>query len=355
MELEFLLNSHYSWLLNIIAIVCITALLHSIEKRFFRNLSNKSLIESSPYLNTVIYGLSIPIAFTIWFAGFAAIALLLREKYFENLTLFWLDDVLRVGVILVIAWVLKRIIDQSENNAVKQIGNKKVDKTTAMAISRLLYIVLFIVTVLVIMQSLHINVSGIITLGSAGTLVIGIAAKDMLANFFGALMIFTDKPFKIGDWVKSPDKQIEGHVEHIGWRATRIRTFEKRPLYVPNAVFLTIAIENPSRMSNRRIKDVLGLRYKDISKVPVITQQVEDMLQSHPEIDTKQPCFVRLSHFGDSTLDCQIYCFTKTTNRMEYLKAQQDVLLKIAEIVKQNDADMAYPTMTIEMQNESVS
>ena len=72
-----------------------------------------------------------------------------------------------------------------------------------------------------------------------------------------------DRPFTIGDWVRSPDRSIEGTVEDIGWRVTRIRTFDQRPLYVPNAVFSQIAIENPSRMLNRRIYELFGLRYED--------------------------------------------------------------------------------------------
>lgn len=66
-------------------------------------------------------------------------------------------------------------------------------------------------------------------------------------------MIYFDRPFKVGDWIRSPDRQIEGTVERIGWRMTIIRTFDKRPLYVPNSVFSSIVVENPSRMLNRRI------------------------------------------------------------------------------------------------------
>ena len=89
------------------------------------------------------------------------------------------------------------------------------------------------------------------------------AAKDLLANFFGGLTIYLDRPFAVGDWIRSPDREIEGTVERIGWRLTLIRTFDKRPLYIPNAVFTTIAVENPSRMHNRRIYETIGIRYDD--------------------------------------------------------------------------------------------
>ena len=105
-----------------------------------------------------------------------------------------------------------------------------------------------------------------LTFGGVGGLIVGLAAKDLLSNFFGGMMIYFDRPFKVGDWIRSPDRQIEGTVERIGWRMTIIRTFDKRPLYVPNSVFSSIVVENPSRMLNRRINETFGLRYQDADK-----------------------------------------------------------------------------------------
>ena len=103
------------------------------------------------------------------------------------------------------------------------------------------------------MQALGYSISGVLAFGGIGGIAVGFAAKDLLANFFGGLMIYLDRPFSVGDWIRSPDKNIEGTVEEIGWRLTRIRTFDKRPLYVPNSTFTQISVENPSRMLNRRI------------------------------------------------------------------------------------------------------
>ena len=86
----------------------------------------------------------------------------------------------------------------------------------------------------------------------------GFAAKDVLANFFGTLMLLVDKPFVVGDWIRSPDREIEGTVEDVGWRTTRIRTFDRRPLYVPNANFASLTVENPQRMENRRIYETFS-------------------------------------------------------------------------------------------------
>ena len=168
------------------------------------------------------------------------------------------------------------------------------------------------------------------------------------ANFFGGLMIYLDKPFKVGDWVRSPDKNIEGTVEYIGWRQTRIRTFDKRPLYVPNATFTSISVENPSRMENRRIKESIGLRYQDARQVQIILEQIKSYLQQNPDIASDKTLMVNFDRFGASSLDCFIYCFTKTTDWVEFHRVKQEVLLEVMAIIHQQNADIAFPTRTID-------
>ena len=141
-------------------------------------------------------------------------------------------------------------------------------------------------------------VSSILTLGGVGGIVVGFAAKDMLANVFGGLMIQMDKPFSTGDWIRTTDKSIEGVVEKIGWRMTRLRTFNKNPVYVPNSIFATIPIETPSRMTNRQIHEVIGIRYDDIAQMESILEKVEELLAKSEHIDNDQPCRVNFDLFN---------------------------------------------------------
>ena len=180
-----------------------------------------------------------------------------------------------------------------------------------------------------------------------GGLAVGFAAKDMLANFFGGLMIYLDRPFSVGDWIKSPDKEIEGTVEHIGWRLTRIRTFDKRPLFVPNGMFSTISVENPSRMTNRRIKAIINLRYDDANKIAIILKDIENMLGKHPAIDTEQTLMVNLVECASWSLNFMLYAFTKTTKWAEFQAVRQDVFIKVLEIVDSHGAECAFPTSTV--------
>jgi len=200
------------------------------------------------------------------------------------------------------------------------------------------------------MQLFGYDIDHLIAFGGVGGLAVGFAAKDLLANFFGGLMIYLDRPFSVGDWVRSPDKEIEGTVEDVGWRLTRIRTFDKRPLYIPNGVFANISVENPSRMTNRRIYETIGVRYSDLSVMATIIEQVTEMLLQHDEIDSEQTMIVNFNQFSASSLDFFIYTFTKTTHWVEFHKIKQDVLLQVAAVIESNGAEIAFPTSTIHLE-----
>ncbi len=257
-----------------------------------------------------------------------------------------------VGVVVCLGWFIFRLIRLAGNRyiEVRLEKGEEVDKTTVDALSKLGRLSVVVVMVLVIMQTLGFSVSGVLAAGGIGGIAVGFAAKDLLANFFGGLTIYLDRPFSVGEWIRSPDKQIEGTVEAISWRHTRIRGFNKNPIYVPNAVFTTIVVENPSRMSHRRIKETIGLRYEDIGKMAPIVADVRSMLQAHPEIDAGQTLIVNFNEFADSSVNFFIYTFTKTRVWVDYHEVKQDVLLKVADIIARHGAEIAFPTRTLHVE-----
>ena len=251
---------------------------------------------------------------------------------------------------------LIRFISFVEVNIIEQqnIKGTTVDRTTADAISQLLRVSVIITSLLVGLQTLGFNISAILAFGGIGGIAVGFAAKDLLANFFGGLMIYLDRPFSVGDWIRSPDRDIEGTVEKIGWRLTLIRTFDKRPLYIPNSMFASISVENPSRMTHRRIYETIGVRYADGKHLPAIVNDIKEMLLNHPEIDSKQTLMVSFNQFAASSLNFFVYTFTKTTNWIKFHEVKQDVLFKITQIVESHGAQMAFPTSTIHIENEAL-
>lgn len=336
-----------NWILVLFGIVFITLLANYLVRRLFKFMAQRANNTQNLWDDALVGAVRLPLEWSIWLFGLNFAALFTAEV--NNLS--WLVSLglfNRTAVIVILAWILLRLISRMEVNMTSpQYLSKPMDVTTGKAIGKLLRASVFITAALVILQSYGVSVSGVLAFGGIGGIAIGFAAQDLLSNFFGALTIYMDKPFSVGDWIRSPDREIEGTVEDIGWRQTVIRTFDKRPLYVPNSVFTKIAVENPSRMSNRRIYETIGVRYEDVSKVEGIVAEVRSMLENHEAIDTRQTLIVNLNKFGASSLDFFVYTFTKTTNWIKYHEIKQDVLLKIEAIVAAAEAEIAFPTQTL--------
>lgn len=291
-----------------------------------------------------------PLSLLIWVVGITLAADIVATE--AEVALFAYTGVVRdVGIIVSLSWFLMLLVQNMERAYLARLSDadRTLDQSTVYAVSRLLRLSILITAVLVGLQNMGISISGVLAVGGVGGVAVGFAAKDLLANFFGTVMIFLERPFVVGEWIRSPDKDIEGTVEHISWRLTRIRTFDKRPLYVPNATFSSISVENPSRMTNRRIYEIVGVRYDDIAVVKPIVDDIKAMLREHADIDNDQTLIVNFNTFGPSSLDILIYTFTRTIVWVEYHQVKQDVLLKIAEIIAKHNAEIAFPTSTIHL------
>lgn len=256
-------------------------------------------------------------------------------------------EMVNVFTTAAMAFIFMNKIFQLLNRLEKKQIKKGSDPTSAKMISRISKTAIFVVIVLLFGEHFGMSLSGLMTFGGIGGIAIGMAGRDILSNFFSGVMLYFDRPFNIGDWVSSPDRQIEGTVVEIGWRITKIITFDHRPLYVPNSIFSSISVENPGQMTNRRITTELGLRYDDADKIGVIVEDIRNMLMQHEKIDTRQTLLVYFNQFAGSSLNIMVYCFTKTTVWSEWLAIQQEVYLKIIAIIHQHGADFAFPTQTL--------
>lgn len=337
-----------TWIFEVFIIIIIAGFLSFILKRYHHKVILKLKKTKIFWDDALFDAAKKPLSVLIWITALAFSANIVKE-HTKLIILDAISPLYQIGVLIIICWFLIRFITCFENNiiSVKQAKGEEIDQTTVDAIAQLLRISVIIIGFLVALQSFGYSISGVLAFGGIGGIAVGFAARDLLANFFGGMMIYMDRPFNVGDWVRSPDKEIEGTVEKIGWRLTTIRTFDKRPLYVPNSIFNNISVENPSRMSNRRIKETIGIRYDDLSKMEKIISDVKKMLKQHTDIDTTKTLIVNFNEFAPSSLDFFIYTFTKTTDWVRYHEIKQDILLNIINIIESNGAECAFPTSTL--------
>ncbi len=337
------------WLLLVLTILTVTFTIDVIQRFVLKTVHVRLDQRGHVWIDSFVDAARAPISFFIWLTGLVLAVTTTMEQFKVYLALIPHINTFKETVLtLSVGWFVIRLVKRLECH-LKEFArdDERLDEVTVEAFAKIIKLMAFILTGLFFLNAFGVSLTGLLAFGGVGGIAIGFAAKDLLGNVFGGLMLYLDKPFTVGEWIRSPDKEIEGTVEHIGWRMTTVRTFDKRPLYVPNGIFATIAIENPSRMSNRRIKETMGIRYADVAKMEIIVRDVKSMLQNHPEIDTNQTLIVNFNGFGASSLDFFIYTFTKTTNWVKFHEIKQDVLLKISHVVESHGAEMAFPTRTL--------
>ncbi|CAH0347904.1 mechanosensitive ion channel family protein [Aquabacterium sp. CECT 9606] len=337
-----------AWVASLIAIAILTLVLNQLAQVLLRQAARWTANTATTWDEAVVSTARRPILVAMWVVGLSFMARVL-QRHVEEPFLAEVQTLRDVALIACGVWFLLRFIGKASRHviAARLARGEEVDGTTIDALGKLARLITLVVAVLMMAQTLGFHITGLLALGGVGGIAVGFAAKDILANFFGGLTIYLDRPFSVGDWIRSPDKSIEGTVEYISWRHTRVRAFNKNPIYVPNSLFTNIVVENPSRMSHRRIKETIGLRYDDINLVAPIVADIRAMLAAHPDIDATQTLIVNFTQFGPSSLDVMVYAFTKTVVWVAYQEVKQDVLLKIGKIVAQHGAEIAFPTQTL--------
>lgn len=347
------IDERWQWATELFVVVTLVLVINLAVRVVLNYMERGAQRSKNVWDDALIHAIGAPVRLAVWIIGLAIAARLAAYQSEAEQIGEWVTTARGVGLTLCFAWFLIRLIREIEaavwEKNKHKAGDETMDKHSMEAISKLIRAAVMITTVLVVLQTMGFSVSGVLAFGGIGGIAVGFAAKDILANFFGGLFIYLDKPFVVGDWIKSPDQDIEGTVENIGWRRTVVRRFDKRPLYVPNGTFNNISVENPSRMTNRRIYETIGVRYCDHEAVTLIVDEIRSYLENHEEIDSGQTLIVNFNAFNDCSLDFFIYTFTKTTAWVEYHKVKHAILLDVYEIIRKHGGDMAFPTTTLDI------
>ncbi|SFV51017.1 Potassium efflux system KefA protein / Small-conductance mechanosensitive channel [hydrothermal vent metagenome] len=197
-----------------------------------------------------------------------------------------------------------------------------------------------------ILQIWGINVAGLVAGLGIGGLAFALAAKDTAANLFGSIALLLDKSIRIGEWIRIDG--VEGIVEDIGMRTTKIRAFNKSLITLPNQMIANSPIENFSRRKTRRIKMKIGVTYNTTSQqMENILLDIKTMLRNHEGISQKSTMLVNFISFDDSSLGILIYTFSNTAVWAKYMNIKEDVNLKIMKIIEENKSEFAFPSQSL--------
>lgn len=345
------IEGSYGWAVQALSILVFVVIFNFFVKALLVRLYHRFESKHQDWKASFVKALYRPLSAFVWIVA-ATYTLDIISHQLREIPL-WVTphQIIHIGAILSIAWFLLRwnhnvvhfMIIKSKRHQIVMDQNK-ID-----IIGKLITIFILFITILLIMEATNRSMQTLIAFGGIGGLALAFASQEVIANFFGGLMIYFTHPFSIGDWIKLPERDMEGHVEEIGWYMTLVRSLDKRPIYVPNSTFSKVIVVNPSRMSHRRIKETLGLRCSDKPVLKKIVTEMREMLDHHPDIDQNMLTMVHFSSYGTSSLDIDISTYTQTIDNEGFANVKEDVLFKLGDIITANGADLATPTSVVEI------
>ncbi|KAI6702519.1 hypothetical protein NL676_011655 [Syzygium grande] len=297
-------------------------------------LSGTPLGEEVPYDKSFWGALEDPVRYLITFMAFWQIAMMVAPTTVASQ---YIGQAWRGAVILSFVWFLHRWKTNVFSRALAIKSMAGLDREKMLALDRLSSIGLFVIGLMALAEACGVAVQSIITVGGIGGVATAFAARDILGNVLSGLSMQFSKPFSLGDTIKAGS--IEGQVVEMGLTTTSLLSAEKFPVIVPNSLFSSQVIVNKSRAEWRAIVTKIPLQSDDLEKIPPISNDIKNMLKSHPKVFLgKEVPFCFLSQVESSYVELTLGCNLKHMGREEFYTTQQDILLQSVQIIKQHGA-----------------
>ena len=254
-------------------------------------------------------------------------------------------------LILLIARVANIFMHYLED--VSKKTKNTLDDQLLPVLRKIVHLIIWAIGIIYILEFLGFNVTALLAGISIGGLAIALAAQDTVKNFFGSIMIFLDRPFQIGDWINFDD--VDGTVEEVGIRSTRIRTFANSVVYVPNGMLADKVVNNMGLRQFRRFKTELGLTYNTSpKKIDLFVKGVREIIKKHPT--TRKDYFeVHLNSFGASAINILLYCFFEAKDWTAELKGRHEIMYAILLLADDLGVSFAFPSQSIYIESTTAT
>jgi len=340
-------NTVISWIFAFCVLFVFVAMRKSISKIIIKPLSvieEKATTKLAEYTSKIHSVIEKPLELAIMLLGIYISSFFLAEsKQLEE----FLTHLYRSFIIVILTWVFYRAVDIFRGIIEENTARLSYELGSSLIklISTILKVFMVIMSMIAVMNEWGFNTTQIIAAFSVLSVGISISAQDTIKNFWASLVLFFDKPFKVGDWITISG--VDGVVEDIGIRSTKVRTFEKSVITVPNGVMANANIQNWDRRPKRRVKMNLGLSYSTTpEQIEQILNDIRTYLKNNDKIHQEQ-ILIYFTEFGDSSLNIMCYFFTKSTVWAEWLEAREEAYLEFMKIVKRNGSSIAFPSQSV--------
>ncbi len=321
-----------------------------LAKIIFKQLLKLAQKTKTEYDDRVILSLEIPVSYFIFTFGIylAIIVFPLETEAHKIYTLAFKG----ISMFFVI-WGILRLVDVA-SDVFQETTEKKGLSISGFVplIKKAVRAFIIILGIIIIIDNLGYSVSGFLATLGLGGAAFAFAAKDTIANLYGSVALALDRPFKVGDWI-TVGNQVDGDVEEIGLRSTKVRTWPKTVISIPNNVLANEIVNNWSRMPKRRVKQIIGITYDSSPEnIEGLVEDIKKILMEDQGINNDFT-LVNFNDFGESSLNLLVYYFTKTTAWLGYMNIKQRINIKIMHAVKERGLSFAFPTRTLNIDRET--
>ncbi|UKA04663.1 mechanosensitive ion channel family protein [Photobacterium damselae] len=263
-------------------------------------------------------------------------------------------NVCSIIVLTALVYLLYRISGAAKEIFTQRIGAKEEifgqssdinsQKTKIIAVSNAFNILLFMCYSVTVLDKFGISTGSLLAFGGFGSIVLGFAARDILSDFVSAILLFVDGQFSCGDWIKLENPKVEGTVESIGWRVCKIKTFDNRPLYVPNSLLGKAIILNVTRRDAMRIKEYISIDPKHVANISAICKEIKnDIIRTPDGIDPERNVVVNVTSYKAGCCWIYISAHTRITDTIHFYGIKQALLLRVVSTLKAHGIEIVKP------------
>lgn len=292
--------------------------------------------------DTLLKGMDKPLSFLIKTLGFYFFLVLFPLT--SGFSPSWLN-LLRSILIISLARVASLLADDFADVLLNNLSDKQANQTIRPLIIRTFQVLAYSLAILMIAQEWGYDVKGFLAgLGLVG-FAVAMGAQDTITNLLSGLFLIADRTIAVGDWVSNDT--VDGTVEEMSFRTTKIRTFEQSLITVPNSILANNPVTNYTQRGMRRIKFTLGVMYKtSAERLDKVIKRIDTMLREHPKV-VNETIYVHFTTFNDSSLDILIYCFTDALDYGKYMKVKEEINFNIMDILEQESVSAAFPSTSL--------
>jgi len=340
-----LFDGEARWFLTFLLILAIASVATHAWRWACGSLHRKFAVHDAFVKDAAVQASLLPVTWYIWFLTAIECIDLISDQFFSENLFVGYKPLFGASVVLLIAWFLVGFKQNVMTVLLRKSQNREIalEPGKVYVMAKLVSVIIFVVILLLLMEVTGVSINTLIAFGGISGLALAFASQEIIANFFGGVMIHINQPFAIGDLIDMPSSDIEGYVEEIGWYETCLRSKDKTPIYIPNSLFSKAYVINCTRRTHRRIDEKVSIRHQDIDKAGKITSDIKKFLTNSSDIDTTEKILVHLSQIAPYSVDLSVSALSKIIDEGKFLYFRDQAIVEIASIINAHGAEIAIP------------